>query len=87
MVFKTPAEFVLEKGHYDFLIVRMVPFNMIAGLSYLKEKMSLDRVFLILEESKADLVDSYLLSGIKDVFVMPINFTELGHKAKEGRKF
>ncbi len=82
LVFKTPAELVLEKDPYDFLIVEEEVAGVGTNLHYLKERTSLDRVFLILEESKADLVDSYLLSGVRDVFVLPINFTELAIKLK-----
>ena len=82
LVFKTPTELVLEKEAYDFLIVEEEAISFNNNIHYLKEKISLDRVFLILQESKADLINSYLISGVKDVFVLPINFLELATKLK-----
>ena len=82
LVFKTPAELALEKDYYDFIMAEERAVGASGDISYLKEKTSLERVFLILEESKANLVDTYLLQGVRDVFVLPINFTELAIKLK-----
>ncbi len=82
LVFKAPTELILEQDSYDFLIVEQTAIKLDPDLHYLKKKASLDRVFLILDESKANLVDFYLSLGVKDVFVLPLNFVEFATKLK-----
>ncbi len=77
---KTPTELVLEEKSYDFLIIEQKAIG--KDVHHLKEKISLERVFLILEESKAELLDTYLSLGVRDIFIQPINFTELSIKLK-----
>ena len=82
LAFKTPEQFFFDRSPYDFVILEEQLFGEEYGLQKFKTKVSFDRIFLILEESKANQVDTYLMMGIRDVFVLPINFMELATKLK-----
>ena len=82
LMFKTPQELSMGKDYYDFIIADEQAVGASGDISYLRERTSLERVFLILEEAKSRLVDTYLLQGVKDVFVLPVNLTELAIKLK-----
>ena len=82
LVFKTLTEFLLDKTPYDFLILEQRAIENEIDIKDLKDKIALNRIFLILDAVRADMTNSYLKQGIRDVFTLPINFTELASKLK-----
>ncbi len=82
LAFKTSEQFFLDRSPYDFLILEEREMTEEADFQRFKTRVSFDRIFLILEEPKANQVDTYLGRGVRDVFVHPINFMELATKLK-----
>lgn len=82
LVYKALADLVLENENYDFLIVEQAAVELDPGLERLRKMVSLDRVFLILDNKKEHLVNEYLDLGVRDVFVLPVSFVELSTKLR-----
>ncbi len=81
-VFKTFSDLGVVSESYDFLIIEQAAIKFDIELHYLKKMIPLDRVFLILDESKTSFLDDYISLGVRDVFVLPINLVELATKLR-----
>ena len=86
LLFKTLTEFLLDEIPYDFLILEQRAIENEIDIKHLKAKISLDRIFLILDAVRADMTNTYLEQGVRDVFTLPINLTELASKLKHTAK-
>ncbi len=80
--FQTLTEFLLDRNPCDFLVLEQRAIGNEPDIQRLREKISLDRIFLILEATRVGMMDSYLEQRIRDVFVLPLNFTEFAIKLK-----
>ena len=82
LCFKNLAAFLVDKTPYDFLILEQRAIENEIDIQLLKEKIPLDRIFLVLDAVRADMTSDYLEQGVRDVFTLPINLTELVSKLK-----
>ena len=82
LCFKNLPTFLVDKTPYDFLILEQRTIENEIDIQLLKEKIPFDRIFLILDAIRANMTNSYLEQGVRDVFTLPINLTELASKLK-----
>ncbi len=80
--FQTLTEFLLDRAPCDFLVLEQRAIGNETDVQRLREKISLDRIFLILESTQVGMMDGHLKQGVRDVFVLPLNFTEFSIKLK-----